>query len=80
MSYRRQTFAKKFAERPPAKKSMQAAEFSDVFAKNFAQNFHPLDNTTQWKLLVQAFEFSPRNIRHHRVIGQSPAGLVLHGR
>ena len=43
MSYRRQTFAKKFAERPPAKKSMQAAGFSDVFAKNFAQNFHPLD-------------------------------------
>ena len=34
---------KKFGERPPAKKSIKAAGFSDVFAKNFAQSFHPLD-------------------------------------
>lgn len=81
LSCGRQNFAKKFGERSPAKTRMRAAGFSDVFAKNFAKSFHPLDkHNAVKKLLVQAFEFSPRNICHHRVIGQSPAWLFLHGR
>lgn len=64
----RQNFAKKFAERPPAKTCIQAAGYSDGFATNFAQSFHPVDkHNSVKKRLVQAFELFPWDRCHQRL-------------